>query len=68
MMANPLARLATLFAEIREEMKQVAWPTREELLGSGMVVLIGVAILAIYISVCDLALSTLIQRLLHFGQ
>ena len=56
-MANALARLSTFMAGIREEMKQVSWPSREELVGSALVVFVGVALLAIYISACDFLLS-----------
>ena len=50
---------------VREEMKQVTWPTRTELLGSALVVLVGVAIMAIYISVCDLMVSKAAALLLR---
>ena len=56
-MANALARLSMFMAGIREEMKQVSWPSREELVGSALVVFVGVALLAIYISACDFLLS-----------
>ena len=56
-MANALARFSTFMAGIREEMKQVSWPSREELVGSALVVFVGVALLAIYISACDFLLS-----------
>ena len=38
-------------------MKLVSWPTREELLGSALVVAVGVVLLAAYISLCDFLLS-----------
>ena len=38
-------------------MKLVSWPTREELLGSALVVFVGVVLLGAYISVCDFLLS-----------
>ncbi len=50
---------------VREEMKQVTWPTRTELLGSAVVVLVGVAIMAIYISACDLVISKAAELLLR---
>ena len=64
-MANPAARFGTFLAEVREEMRQVAWPSREELVGSVLVVFVGVAILAIYISVCDFLLSKAARLLLR---
>ena len=50
---------------VREEMRHVSWPTREELLGSALVVFVGVALLASYISVCDFLLSKMAQFLLR---
>ena len=64
-MANALARFSTFMAGIREEMKQVSWPSREELVGSALVVFVGVALLAIYISVCDFLLSKAASVLLR---
>ena len=52
-----LQRVTTFLREIREEMQHVSWPTREELVGSAMVVFVGVAIMAAYISACDFLLS-----------
>ena len=64
-MANPVARFGTFLAEVREEMRQVSWPGRDELVGSALVVFVGVAILAIYISICDFFLSKAAQLLLR---
>jgi len=64
-MTNVLTRARTFLTEVREEMKQVAWPDRDELLGSALVVFVGVAILAVYISACDFILSRVAQTLLR---
>jgi preprotein translocase subunit SecE len=64
-MAAPLARITTFLTDVREELKQVAWPTREELLGSALVVFVGVTLLALYISTCDFVLSKAAQLLLR---
>ena len=50
---------------VREEMKLVSWPTRDELVASALVVLVGVVLLATYISVCDFALSKTAHLLLR---
>ena len=57
--------MSTFVTEIREELKQVSWPSREELLGSVVVVFVGVALLAIFISLCDFVLSKAAQLLLR---
>ena len=64
-MAKPLARFAAFLAGVREELKQVAWPSRDELLGSAVVVFVGVVLLASFISVCDVILSRAVKLLLR---
>lgn len=64
-MAGIVVRLGGFLVGIREELKQVSWPSREELLGSALVVFVGVALLAAYISVCDLVLSKAVKFLLR---
>ena len=64
-MKNALAGFQAFVKEVREEVKQVSWPTRDDLLGSLLVVGVGVALLAGYISVCDFALSKAAQVLLQ---
>ena len=64
-MAKPLANFAAFFVGVREELKQFSWPSREELVGSAVVVFVGVALLAIFISACDFVLSKAAQVLLR---
>jgi preprotein translocase subunit SecE len=64
-MANPLVRFGGFIGEVREELKQVAWPSREELIGSLLVVFVGVLLLASFIGVCDFVLSKAAQVLLQ---
>jgi preprotein translocase subunit SecE len=64
-MANPIARVSTFLLEVREELRQVSWPTREELIGSALVVFVGVLLLASFISVCDFFLSQAARLLLR---
>ena len=56
-MARAVERVTTFLTAVREEMRQVSWPSREEIIGSALVVFTGVAILAIFISACDVVLS-----------
>jgi len=60
-----LARVTTFLGSVREELKQVSWPSREELVGSALVVFVGVALLASFISACDFLLSKAAQLLLR---
>ena len=64
-MANPLVRFGAFTAEIQEELKQVSWPTRDELVGSALVVFVGVFLLGVYISACDFLLSRAARALLR---
>ena len=64
-MANSLTRFTSFVGEVREELKQVSWPTRDELLGSVLVVFVGVVLMASFISVCDFVLSKAAQLLLR---
>ena len=64
-MAKPLQRVTIFLTDVREELKQVAWPTREELVGAVLVVFVGVALLASFISLCDFILSKVAQLLLR---
>ena len=64
-MANPLAGFYTFVLQVRDELKQVSWPSREELIGSVIVVFVGVALMAGYIGVCDFFLSKAAQLLLR---
>ena len=56
---------ASFLHEVREEMQRVSWPTRDELLGSALVVLVGVALLACYISALDFVLSKAVRVFLR---
>ena len=63
-MARVIQRVGAFVQEVREELTRVSWPTREELLGSALVVFVGVTLLAVYIALCDVVLSTAAHRLL----
>ena len=65
MIAKPLARFGSFLMSVREELKQVSWPSREELIGSAMVVFVGVTALALLISAWDFVLSKAAQLLLR---
>ena len=58
-------RFGRFVVEVREELKQVSWPNREELVGSGLVVFVGVALMASFISVWDFVLSKAVKLLLR---
>ena len=64
-MASLFGRLGIFLNSVREELKQVSWPSKDELVGSALVVFVGVALLASFISLCDFILSKAAQLLLR---
>lgn len=64
-MANPIARFGTFLTGVREELTHVTWPGREELMASGLVVFVGVTMLAVFISIVDFMLSHVASLLLR---
>ena len=50
--------------DVQVEMKKVTWPSRGELRGSTMVVIVTVIIIAIFIGFVDLVLNRGLARLL----
>ncbi len=61
-MPNKATRFIT---EVKGELKKVAWPTKNELIGSTIVVLISVAMLAVFVGFCDLIFSRMINLLIR---
>jgi len=52
-------RLAVYVQETREELKKCTWPTRDELKGSTLLIMIMVAMLGIFVVVVDTVLFKL---------
>ena len=61
-MANKIGKFIT---ETKVELKKVSWSTKDELVGSTTVVIVSLAILTIFIYVCDLILSKIINLLIR---
>lgn len=60
-----MANKATQFVkDVKAEMVKVSWPTKNELIGSTIIVLISLAILSAFIGVCDLILSTVVNLIM----
>jgi preprotein translocase subunit SecE len=49
-----IGSLKTFLAEVKVELIKCAWPSRKELFGSSVVVIISVIILGAYVGICDL--------------
>ena len=50
--------------EVKIELKKVVWPTRKQTIGSTVVVLILTIIIALFLGMVDMGLSSLIQLVL----
>ena len=57
-MAN---KVSNFFKGVKLEMAKVSWPTKDELIGSTIIVLISLAILSAFIGACDIILSKIVN-------
>ena len=48
-----ISRISRFFKEVRSELRKVAWPNRKELTSYTILVLVTVAVVAVYIGVID---------------
>ena len=60
-----IPRAATFLQEVWAELKKVHWPSRKETYAATAVVLVVVGVVAIFLGVVDLALSSIIQAILR---
>jgi len=61
-MANKAVRFVN---EVKSELKKVSWSSRDELISSTVVVLTTVAILSLFVGICDLVFSRVINLLIR---
>jgi preprotein translocase subunit SecE len=59
-----ISKTKKLVQDVQVEMKKVTWPSRDELKGSTMVVIVTVIIIAIFIGIVDLILNRGLAKLL----
>ena len=57
--------LKTFLSEVKIELKKCTWPTRQELFGSTMVVVISVIILGVFVGLSDTVLMGLLRAVLR---
>jgi preprotein translocase subunit SecE len=55
------------FREVKAELQKVTFPTRQETLGSTVVVLVLTVIMALYLGFSDWALARVVKMLLQMG-
>jgi len=59
-----MKRIKNFFAEVKEELAKVVWPSRNELWGSTGVVILTTLILAAFIGIVDFILSIVLRIVL----
>ncbi len=62
------ARIGRYFREVRSELRKVVWPTRQELVTYTLVVLVTVAVVALFLGVVDIAVSEFLTLIGALGR
>jgi preprotein translocase subunit SecE len=57
------AKIRKFFDEVVQELQKVAWPSKDELIGSTMVVIAMTLVLSVFIGIVDFALKEIINTL-----
>lgn len=60
-----MIKIGKFVSQVKTEMQKVSWPSRNELISSTIVVLVSTILMAVYIGVCDLVLSRVINVLIR---
>ncbi len=58
-------KVGKFLTETKVELGKVSWSTRDELIGSTTVVIVSLALLTVFIYICDLLLSHLVNFLIR---
>lgn len=54
-LTNGIGGLRTFLEEVKTELVKCSWPTRKELFGQSVVVIVSVIILGVFVGLCDMA-------------
>ncbi len=60
-----MIKIGTFIGQVRGEMRKVAWPSRPELLNSTIIVLVTTLMLAVFIGLCDVVISRIVNVLIR---
>jgi preprotein translocase subunit SecE len=58
------AKISKFINEVTVELKKVSWPTKNELIGSTVVVIISVAAMTLFIGICDFVFSKAVHMII----
>jgi len=60
-----ILKIVAFLKEVKLELKKVSWSTKDELIGSTLVVVVSVFLLALFIGLTDFILSRLIRLIIR---
>jgi preprotein translocase subunit SecE len=63
-MREYVARVTTFLQDVQAETKKVTWPSRRDVMGSTLVVIVAVFVIAGFLGIIDFILSLLIGALI----
>lgn len=64
-MAN---KFVTYLKDVKSELTKVSWSTKDELIGSTVVVLASLGIVSLFIGICDVVLSKIVNIIMAFSR
>lgn len=62
-----MEKITKFLKEVNAELRKVTWPTKDELIGSTIVVIVVSLILAVFIGVVDRVLASLVRAIFGGG-
>jgi preprotein translocase subunit SecE len=63
---NTFIHMRDYFAEVRTEMRRVAWPAKQEVYGTTLMVILTTFVFAFYFGVCDWIFRFGVQHVLDY--
>jgi preprotein translocase subunit SecE len=63
---SPWVRVREYISDVRVEMKRVTWPSKQEIYGTTLMVILTTFVFGIYFFICDGIFRVLVQRVLDF--
>ena len=60
-----IEKTTQFFREVKIELKKVTWPSRNQTIGSTVVVILLVMIISLFLGLVDISLSNLVRVVLH---
>ncbi len=54
--------------DVKLELSRVSWSSKDELMGSTVIVLVSLGIVSVFIGICDLVLSKIVNIVMAFSR